>query len=65
VPTREALLEMLRTFQLPELNHGDLTWHNFILDGERLHLIDGYDGWGLAINDRQNLDAMIQNMEAL
>lgn len=42
-PTRKAIGRMLRDFPLPAETHGDMKPWNFILDGERIHLIDGRD----------------------
>jgi SAM-dependent methyltransferase len=60
VPDRERMIEMLRTFQLPEPNHGDVTLHNFVLSGDRLYLIDGFDGWHPANNDKENLQKIVE-----
>ncbi len=46
LPSPERVLEMLHTLPLPEKKHGDIQPWNMILDGERLHLIDGGDEWG-------------------
>jgi len=52
-PRKDKVLKMIREFPLPTERHGDITPHNFLLDGEKLHLIDGYEGW--EFDDRENL----------
>lgn len=56
-PTKEKVLDMLRHYPLPETTHGDIVPHNFILDGGRIHLIDGHEGWGG--DDRECLEKTI------
>lgn len=60
LPTRDAIVEWLKDYPLPQERHGDITPHNFIIDGERLHLIDGGDEWGG--DDKQNLEVTIQKV---
>ena len=43
-PPRLKVLDLIKAFPLPERNHGDMVPHNFIFDGQALHLIDGYEG---------------------
>jgi len=46
LPSAEQVQEMLCSLVLPDKKHGDIQPWNMILDGERLHLIDGGDEWG-------------------
>lgn len=62
-PTRERIVDQLRAFPLPDTNHGDITPHNFIIDGERLHLIDGFSNWGG--DDKECLQATIESVLTL
>ncbi len=52
-PRKDKVLKMVREFPLRSERHGDITPHNFLFDGEKLHLIDGYEGW--EFDDRENL----------
>lgn len=61
-PSRERIVEMLRAYPLPAEPHGDIAPWNFILDGARLHLIDGHEGW--QGDDRKALDDTIRRVEA-
>lgn len=62
-PTRDAIVEWLKDYPLPATRHGDITPHNFIIDGDSVHLIDGHENWGG--DDRENLNLTIQKvMEA-
>ncbi len=61
-PTKEKVLEKMRNYPLPETTHGDIVPHNFILDGGRIHLIDGHEGWGG--DDRECLEKAIAKVEA-
>lgn len=61
-PTKDKILDMLCNYHLPETKHGDIVPHNFILDGERLHLIDGHEGWGG--DDRECLATTIAKVGA-
>jgi hypothetical protein len=45
LPQLHKLLQMLNEFPLPTAHHGDITPWNFLIDGQQLHLIDGYEGW--------------------
>ncbi len=60
-PERETIIQRLREYPLPSARHGDITPHNFIIDGERLHLIDGGDTWGG--DDRENLELTIRRIK--
>lgn len=60
-PGKDWLIRELKGFDLPETNHGDITPWNFILDGKRLHLIDGFEGWGG--DDCGNLERAMQMVE--
>lgn len=62
-PTREYIVKMLEEFELPATNHGDVVPHNFIIDGERLHLIDGFEGW--EFDDKANLAATIEKVRSI
>lgn len=64
VPARERLVEMLHAVPLPEKPHGDIQPWNMILDGERLHLIDGGDGWTDGAPDAVELENTIRKVEA-
>lgn len=48
-PRRERVLQWVKDFPLPSEPHGDIRPWNFIIDGQRLHLIDGRD-------DKANFD---------
>jgi len=61
VPAPEQVLEMLSSLTLPDKQHGDIQPWNMILDGERLHLIDGGDSWGG--NDQEGLAATVRKVE--
>jgi len=59
-PHRTRIAQMLTNYVLPLTQHGDITPHNFILDGESVHLIDGHEGWGG--DDVENLQLTIQKV---
>jgi hypothetical protein len=61
VPSPEQVQEMLCSLVLPDKKHGDIQPWNMILDGERLHLIDGNDTWGG--DDREGLANTIRKVE--
>lgn len=44
-PRKDVVLKLIRDFPLPREHHGDITAHNFLFDGAKLHLIDGHEGW--------------------
>lgn len=56
-PQPERVVEMLETFELPDENHGDVVPWNFIIDGEYLYLVDGFEGWGN--NDRESIQGTL------
>lgn len=58
LPTRDAIVEWLKDYPLPAENHGDITEHNFIIDGERLHLVDGFEP-SMQADDRSCLNKAI------
>jgi len=53
-PTRESILKSIFNFNLPTQHHGDVAPWNFIMDGEKLYLVDGYEGWEW--DDKQGLE---------
>lgn len=59
-PFRTVIAQMLSNVPLPAARHGDITPHNFILDGERVHLIDGFENWGG--DDATNLQLTIHRV---
>lgn len=61
LPSKDKILDMLGEFPLPSRNHGDIVPHNFILDGERLYLVDGFEGW--EFNDEVGLKVTIQEVK--
>lgn len=61
-PSRERIAQLLRAFKLPDTNHGDVTPHNFVFDGEVVHLIDGFEGWGG--DDKLNMEETIRRVVA-
>ena len=61
-PSREGVIEMLKTHKDKHPIHGDIQPWNFVLDGERLHLIDGCDSWGVPEHDRMNLERTIEEV---
>jgi SAM-dependent methyltransferase len=61
-PTKERVLEMLREMPLPEKQHGDISLHNIIIDGQKAKLIDGGEPWA-TWDDAENLAKVIAEVE--
>jgi len=62
-PPLDAIEGMIRNVRLPEPRHGDVRPWNFILDGERVHLIDGRDEHAI-FDDREGLEFTIEALRA-
>ena len=62
-PFRDYVLSLLKNFELPKENHGDVAPHNFIFDGESLYLIDGNEGWEFC--DKLGLEKTIAKVEGI
>jgi hypothetical protein len=61
LPARDKVLEWMRGFPLPTQRHGDITPWNFLIDGERLHLVDGFEGWDA--DDAEALQRAVKMVE--
>ncbi len=60
-PEKERVVELLKSYKLPPTNHGDIVLHNFVFDGEELHLVDGFEGW--EFDDKEGLSKVIEQVE--
>ncbi len=60
-PEKERVAGLLREFKLPPTNHGDVVLHNFVFDGEKLWLVDGFEGW--EFDDKEGLRKVIEQVE--
>lgn len=56
-PEPMKIINMLRDYPLPDKRHGDMVPHNFLLNAQGLHLIDGFEGW--EFDDKENMEKTI------